>query len=480
MKSLGNKGFSLVELMVAIALLAISGTVLFYGFVTSGRIHLNTSQLQMSEDVAQYISEEFKSHSVDWLISRYSGVKTTSGIVDTITFTGIPYEYEVEAATGREDAKFTANITLTSKVNDDGNETARNTTYKQNKDVTYFYEVADTVGTNTFIIPEITNIYDGKSVVISNEINQYDGRVVSDLWFAIHNDIAAKNALIPLEANKFNTNAMDSEYTSRYHPLTNISSSNALKKSTDIKVIETSSGDSVNYSYVVTVKYTFNFDFNLSYKSGLLGPSLSSTVAAGELATVEGAESTYSVNHSGTKYVVTYSRVLDESLTGRPGVTGSFAGVMNVEGESGAPSFEYKSDGTGDKIANLYILYTPFDLYSDSLSGVANDEITFNFEGSLNTNIVRVFFVVQELPHMLDPDLLVTVPDCDIDSGDPAIFKVYTNSADIIDNAFNNFEGTNYLTNSYGKSHVNFYDMKIEVFDKDGNKAAEINTVKED
>lgn len=490
MKSLENKGFSLIELIVAIALLAISGTVIFYGFVASGRIHLNTSQLQMAEDVGQYISEEFKSHSVEWLTNsdpyKNYAVKTTAGIVDTITFTGVPFEYEVESKTGRDDAKFTANITLTSRVNDDGLETEQVTTYKQNRDVAFLYEVNDTVGTNTFIVPEVTNIYDGKSVVVSSEINQFDSRVVSDLWFTIKKDIDTQNALFPASqtGSIIDVGAMSSDFSAKYMPLTNITSPNDLVKSTDIHVVETSNGSNAIYSYVITVKYTFNFDFQLRYMNGLMGPSLSSKVSLGDLASVEGADSTYTVKHTGTKYEVTYSKPLDEALVGRTGMNGSFAGIINVDNDLSTEDldakYEYKADGTGDKVADLYILYTPFDLYSDSFSGEANDEITFNFTGSLNSNIVRVFLVTQAVNHVVDPTLTVSVSECEIESGNANFFKVYTNSEEIIDNSFNDIDKLNYLTNSYGKKHVNFYDMKIEIFDKDGNKAAEINTVKED
>ena len=113
---LNNKGMSLIELMVAIALLAIAGTVLFNGFTFASQIFVKTSKLQMAEDVAQYVAEDFRSHTLDELYNVVYGsaaiVKTDdtdpATNIRTITFTGIPCDYNVRQSAGNKNAIFTA------------------------------------------------------------------------------------------------------------------------------------------------------------------------------------------------------------------------------------------------------------------------------------------------------------------------------------------------------------------------------------
>ncbi len=481
MKSLkGNDGFSLIELIVAIGVLAITGTTIFIGFTNSARIHSKTSTLQMAEDVGQYVAEEFKSHSVDWLVSNYTGSinKDAAGAVTSIEFTNVPFTYSARSAAS--ESQFTANITMTPVS--DASKPGLGTTYKQNQDVTYFYEVDPSVGTNTFIVPEVTNIYDGTCVVVSEDINQYDSRVVNDLYQVIKNDIEKKNSLIPLAANQINVADMDSKFSEKYIPLTNITNENQLVKTTDIRIEADTTGDDVTYSYVVTVSFTFNFDFELVYGNGNSAGSLKDVVSSGELSAVDGATSTYEVKHSGSKYTVTYEETLPEEMTGQSGLKGSFGGILNVDSDLSTddmePKYTYKKDGSGDKVAYLYILYTPFDMYSDKSGGVANDKITFDYSGSGATNIVRTFLVTQEVASLYNPSVTMTVEDCEYD-GNKDIFKLYTNSKEIIEKS-SDITGKEYLTNSYGKTNVNSYELKIELFDLDGNKRAEINTVKED
>lgn len=512
MKSINNKGISLIELLVAIALLAISGTVLFYGFVTSARLHNKTSDLQMAEDVAQQVSEEFRSHSLAWLKTAYSADSPAPG--DTsgkVTFTNVAFNYKVNADKGREDAKFYVDVILTPKdTSKSGSEVVRSTTYQQNRKGTsdnFYYDVTDDVGTNTFIMPQITNIYDGKNVVVSNEINQYDNRVAGDLFFVIRSQLEQYNNS-RTELTKVNLALFDADYNARFGTLSNMSaySGTSIKKKTEITVHQQDAATTDKYVYSVKITYTFEFNFPLYNSKVVALGNLNDGMFVGSgatnnLAAVSGADSSLKVYRSGAVYTVIYEKDLTD-ITGFLGagtaITGSFGDILNPVKETDALGnkiymFDYKvrkADGMGVlpeeevPIANLYILYTPFDLYSSD--GNASDEILFKMDRRGGSqNIVRIFLAVQEIQSVADTSKTVTVSNCKIDGlYDASTFKVYTNSTEIINNKATSKIGEDYyLTNAYGKSITNFYDMQIIVKTYDGteySKAAELNTVKED
>ncbi len=489
MKKFNNKGFSLIELVVAIGIIAIAGTALFNGFIMSGRVHMNTVQLQMAEDTAQKIAEEFNSNYITVLKTKYStstGVITDSIVDDvrTVTFADIPYTYE--ARTGTEGSSFLVDIKLTSKKTAKGTEAVRTTTYKQSSnDAATFYQVGDTVGTNTFIIPEVTNIYDGDRIVVSDEINQYDNAVWSDLLSALRSKLDEVNNNINVVENKYNVNEFENSFLSLYWPYTNITNPDQLIKKTKVFVKYESGGSgTLDFYYVITIEFEFNFDFPLVTMGGLLGPNLSEVITVDDLATVAGATSTYEIKKTGSsQYTVSYKKLLDEAETGDSTTYGTFGGKIDTSSQNPSePPLEIKADGTGDAVPYLYILYTPFDLYSDD-SGECNDEIMFDcaIPGGDDQNIVRVFFVEQKLTNLVDTNKKSKVVNCDIDSPYPEeTFKVYTNSTDVIDETSNAIGEKNYLTNSYGKSRYNLYDMEITVKNMQGVTVATYNTVKED
>lgn len=510
MKTLNNKGVSLIELIVAVAMIAICGTMLFNGFTMAARAHVKTTNLQMAEDVAQQIAEEFKTNHVELLLHRYNAVSpvvTTDTVtgVKTIEFNGIAVDY-VSRAMINPNAKFTANIKLTSKLTADGTEISRtdgletdkDTTYKQNSDeATSFYAVTSDVGTNSFIVPEVVNLYDGENVVVSYMINQYDNVVANDLLSAIRAKVMELNMSL-LPANQYDINALVNSYTTLYIPYTKISEADQLIKKTTFKILSDNGSD---YYYVVDIEYEFNFDFPV-YKVGGVPAGTLSSLLSGDLAEVDGAASKYTIKKTGLEtYTVSYSYDLKDAegvdnpesvsgeVLGNIGTSdsrkGAFWGKVYVDPDDfGEVALDIKADGSGDAVPYLYFLYTPFDLYSDSTGNTANDEIFFEYYGptGANKNIVRTFLVVQETASYTDPEEPIKVENCEIDTsvGVSDVFKVYTNSSDIIDKSSNNVKGTNYLTNSKGEARYNLYDMEIIIFDQSGKQVATYTTTKED
>lgn len=491
MKTLNNKGLSLVELIVGIALVAIAGTTLFYGFVASGRIHLNTTELQMAEDVAQYISEEFKTHSMKWIETQYGAYMTftDNAIEDVYQFTGIPYEYSVRTATNPS-SKFTADVTLTTKLTATDEE-VRDTTYKQS-DTDNYFAIAPKTGTNTFIVPEVKNIYDGKSVVVSEELNQFDSSVISNLYNAILNQLVQYNA-DQLAANPLakvvDLSTFDSGFSDRFYPLANIYGYNNvdIQKNTDIEIIEKVSGEYVKYYYIVDTEYIVEFDFDVELTNGsqsetvklssLMPSSFDAILAVGD------SQITYKIDRNNIdEYTVKYEAELDSADTGSLSEKGTFAGPIVITDGTGSEVLCKWADADSS-VPYLYFLYNPFNVYSDNSTAsgghIANDKVTFSYSGA-GKKIARAFLVVQDAKHAVEVTEDVYIKDCKIESGDFLTqLQVFTNSSKIIE-AASTFDGINYLTNSYGKSNVNLYDLKIVVKDLNGKVVAEINTVKED
>lgn len=71
-----NKGFSLVELLVAIALLAIIALPVFSSFITSARINRESRQLMLATDMAQTIMEGFADKSFKDIMDSYGQLGT--------------------------------------------------------------------------------------------------------------------------------------------------------------------------------------------------------------------------------------------------------------------------------------------------------------------------------------------------------------------------------------------------------------------
>lgn len=521
--SLQNEGFSLIEIIVAVAVLAITGTMLFNGFTFAARTHQETVRLQMAEDVAQEVAEEFQANKTDWLKTQYGGVlvgdvyenvsetvDATTGI-QTLVFgstTPIAWNYKQRAADGNPDAKFSVRVTLKSKVTADkvgtGNKETGNlvpgsttdkTTYNQHTAGTNaVFSANEYVGTNTFVVPEIVNIFDGTNTVISEEINQYDNSVADDLFTAIKTRIDAlnSNGTKPVTDPTYikNKNEIEAAFCAKFIPLSGVSNTNDIKKYTTIEIMDRPAGAEMEYFYIVTISYEIKFSANVVYANNATASlfDLMENVSN----SVSGAASAYSIEkQTNDVYKITYERTFTAGdvaanvcTTELIGKTGTFGGKIT---DASNPSESIKADGSGDKVAYFYILYRPFDIYTDHSGSASNDVIKVKSSISNNTNIVRTFLVVQDVKHAKQTTLNTTVSDCSISGnyvGTDDAFRFYTNSRNIIEagvsDAGRKINQRNYLTNSANKSSMVYYDMTIEVMDKDGNKVAEYYTVKED
>lgn len=532
-----NHGFSLIEIIVAVAIITIAGTALFAGFVQAMDVHRKTTRLQMAEDVAQQVAEEFNSHTL-FVMQRLHGIPVdadgngtnddyvdiiarnkidssvyndyyenntygyfdnssavSTDIISAYEFKNMGYSFGVIEDNGDATAKYMVDVLLTArytkkdektKVTAADYATTKKTTYQQNQDVTNFYEVGTEIGTNTFVVPDIQNIYSGNSVVVSDEINSYDFAAVNDLRFTLKNLIDQYNVAHP--TNPVMTASFESGFDSHYNPMTNISNESDVRKTTEINLYSGMGAmGTASYYYIVKVSYEFDFDISLLRVNAAgvaTNVNLSGLITDANL-TPPGGTTYYTINKSGTKYTVTYSKEIEGAPSYISDKAGTFGGEIKIDGADPiTPS--------SNNVPYIYFLYRPFNVYycntAEAMTAekiVCNDVVKINYDGTMNGNQIKVFLVGQEVRNEKVPAKDTTVSKIILNGTlkNSTYFHLYTNCTEAFtatNSPTTNMSIMNYLTNSVGETDVNHYEMNILVKDLEGNVVARLSTVKED
>ncbi|MDE7433480.1 MAG: type II secretion system GspH family protein [Lachnospiraceae bacterium] len=105
-----NRGFTLIELIITVVILALVTAPFLSSFVTAGNTNVKSKRVQEANELSQYIIEQFKASNIDMLEHDYGMVKTTSPVTKyTKTLSvgdGLPDKYG---------SKYTAEIEVTEK-----------------------------------------------------------------------------------------------------------------------------------------------------------------------------------------------------------------------------------------------------------------------------------------------------------------------------------------------------------------------------
>ena len=101
-----NKGFTLVEVLIAITILAIIVAPLLHAFVTAARTNAKAKQLMKATTLAQNVMEEMKANSLEEVARQFNSSATTS-YTDNTSVVGMAANYyeAVANATGFEAVK---------------------------------------------------------------------------------------------------------------------------------------------------------------------------------------------------------------------------------------------------------------------------------------------------------------------------------------------------------------------------------------
>lgn len=99
-----NAGFSLVELLIAVIILAIIVVPMLHGFVTSARLNGKAKQVQRATTVAQDIMEGLKAYDIEELRAQFNAPEDGFYVMDARLVHGsIKEDYFKKTVTGTED-----------------------------------------------------------------------------------------------------------------------------------------------------------------------------------------------------------------------------------------------------------------------------------------------------------------------------------------------------------------------------------------
>lgn len=194
-KWIDDKGFSLVELIICIAILGIATVPLLSAFSTSGRVITKAQSMQNATSVAESVMEEIKGSSIQQLENNYTEVEDAAApnYAEYIADTYDRLTYGTDKLEGNKSvlvkAKDTPFYVLCKKdVKSDAAPASSDGelfTVVASIDASGLY--AGTVGDTTAIdansieLPVIDRIDKGKHVVISKELNRLDSSAV-ETW----------------------------------------------------------------------------------------------------------------------------------------------------------------------------------------------------------------------------------------------------------------------------------------------------------
>ena len=155
-KQNNDKGFSLVELIIVVSILAIAAIPLIRSMGMATRVNAKAQSMQNATSLAESIMEEIKSTPIDTLKSKY-GTDFSGGVM-TITRSGV---------TATQGEKFIATITIdTNKYSDDSDTTT---------------DAGKVIAANVLKLPAIEEVDTLSQAVLTSakEFNRYDSAAQS-------------------------------------------------------------------------------------------------------------------------------------------------------------------------------------------------------------------------------------------------------------------------------------------------------------
>lgn len=219
-----NKGFSLVEVMVAMIVIAVISIPLIHSFVMSANVNRKSKRLQNATDIGQNVSEYFASVSLLDLDDKYSTNSAIRGAYYEDPDTGIVVFQNVGSGT---------------KIDDSG------TPYYEGADGEKFYVTVvlnpedysnddpdlSIEDINDYLTPELGDLFSVETVTAYSQFTKYDARI--------------KNALRTAYPGVTALETIDYD---------------DIKKTVNVYIDQSknASDDSkINYTYSLTVTYTY-------------------------------------------------------------------------------------------------------------------------------------------------------------------------------------------------------------------------------
>lgn len=114
-----NKGFTLIELIITVAILALVVAPFLGSFVTAGNINVNAKKKQVGTTYAEYLSERFKAKKLDTLKEDYDNTADGRYTYDAVNKS---YSFDIKGRPQGVNSNYTAKVELTkaaSNINTD-------------------------------------------------------------------------------------------------------------------------------------------------------------------------------------------------------------------------------------------------------------------------------------------------------------------------------------------------------------------------
>lgn len=149
-----NSGFSLIEVIVAIAILAIVSLPIIKAFSTSAMINKNARSQENANAVAKTIMEDFKSLTFEQLKEKYSDYSQNNGV----------YTFNIDKYEGVNGEEFEVKITMdpSAYTNGSSSNTANNI--------------------NSYLMPQYSDVSKQSSFVLREAMYTWDGDAKA--WFS--------------------------------------------------------------------------------------------------------------------------------------------------------------------------------------------------------------------------------------------------------------------------------------------------------
>lgn len=175
-----NGGFSLVEVIVTMVVIAIISIPIIKSFVTTARVNHDARRLQNATDVAQQVAERFESVDMETLLADYG----SNAEYDINAKVRDSYKFKELSVPGAEGEDFKVDVTL---------------------------EKASEV----YDVPNLKNLYGPNKCLCYSQINKYDAYAVKHFGLANRNGIQKSTTISVVQkiASKYYKYSVHVKYT---------------------------------------------------------------------------------------------------------------------------------------------------------------------------------------------------------------------------------------------------------------------------
>ena len=192
-RKLNKSGFSLVEVIVTIAIVVVLIAPIMQNFIQSIKVNAKSQRLQDATALAQAVAESFKVCTLDELVSAYgSYTEDSDGAIyfnyigdRTTEIGGTTYNYFLGAA----DEMFFVSVKL---------------------------DPASYATANSYVIPDVNDLYattaEHAPIVIKNEINSYDSVAYLNLGLGTDSSDIVKTTDVSITATEYANSSNENVY----------------------------------------------------------------------------------------------------------------------------------------------------------------------------------------------------------------------------------------------------------------------------